>query len=166
MRANNIHKKKQKVKPPPEYPPLLYKEGEKMLPMGTSVRVALDNPVTLSGEKLSGRFRAGDIRWELKPRTVENILMRPNQPIYYIVSGITSTVYTRDKLQVVKETEVKPKQTKWIVEKIVGKKKQGRTIYYRVKWQGYDSSQDTWEPRENLMEDVPAMVQEYEDSHR
>ena len=33
--------------------------------------------------------------------------------------------------------------------------------YYYVKWLGYDEK--TWEPKSNLMQDVPDLIKEYED---
>ncbi|GMF48402.1 unnamed protein product [Phytophthora fragariaefolia] len=34
--------------------------------------------------------------------------------------------------------------------------------YYRVRWLGLPPAEDTWEPRERLMEDIPDVVKEYE----
>ncbi|GMF46729.1 unnamed protein product [Phytophthora fragariaefolia] len=34
--------------------------------------------------------------------------------------------------------------------------------YYRVRWLGFPHAEDTWEPRERLMEDIPDFVKEYE----
>jgi len=50
----------------------------------------------------------------------------------------------------------------YIVQKIIGKKKIKGKIYYRVKWKGYPESDATWESRKNLIEDVPILVNEYE----
>ncbi|KAE9021647.1 hypothetical protein PR001_g11842 [Phytophthora rubi] len=35
-------------------------------------------------------------------------------------------------------------------------------MHYRVCWLGFPPSEDTWEPRERLMEDTPDIVKEYE----
>jgi hypothetical protein len=39
------------------------------------------------------------------------------------------------------------------VEKIIEKRKKGRSIQYLVKWKGYDEDQNTWEPVKNLQND-------------
>ena len=36
------------------------------------------------------------------------------------------------------------------VENIIDSKRFGRTIKYRVRWKGYDETDDTWEPFENI----------------
>ncbi|KAE8978981.1 hypothetical protein PR003_g25815 [Phytophthora rubi] len=35
-------------------------------------------------------------------------------------------------------------------------------MYYRVRWLGFPPAEDTWEPRERLMEYIPDVVKEYE----
>ena len=36
------------------------------------------------------------------------------------------------------------------VEKIVDKEVDGGRVFYYIKWRGYDESDNTWEPEENL----------------
>ena len=50
------------------------------------------------------------------------------------------------------------------VEKIVGKRNYANEIQYFVKWLGYDESQNTWEPIENL--NCEQLIKEYEDEHK
>ena len=48
------------------------------------------------------------------------------------------------------------------VETILGHRKKhskGASVEYNIRWKGYDSSHDTWEPVENL--DCKAMLDEY-----
>ena len=127
-----------------------------LIPKGTQVRVILDRPTASDGSVLHGkRFRAGDRRYENIVRTVEQIVLKPKNPPLYIVSGIDGVAYTKAQLQVVK-TEAKASkkaQTKFIVERIVGKRKRKGRVEYEIKWKGYPSSENTWEPRQQLLDD-------------
>jgi hypothetical protein len=51
---------------------------------------------------------------------------------------------------------------KFIVEEIQSKKNEDGEIMYFIKWEGYDESESSWEPRTNLIKDVPHLVREYE----
>mgnify|MGYP002345036373 FL=1 len=43
------------------------------------------------------------------------------------------------------------------VEKVIGKKVVGGVVSYRIKWVGYPSYANTWEPMENLEEALDAI---------
>ncbi len=145
-------------KPPPERD-----IREAIIPVGTLVRYALDAPINIPDErKLIGTFRAGDVRWSIKPVKVTEFFLRPDQPVLYAVEGNKTNTYTRDQLQVYDETEYKPSPRKFIVEAIVDTKKVRNQIFYFVKWKGCDSKDNTWEPRAQLLKDIPALVKQYE----
>lgn len=74
-----------------------------MLKEGTKVRVILDKPKNVLGEKQSGKFRVGDARWESEVRTIVQQIVKPGQPPLYLVSGISDTAYTKAQLLVVGE---------------------------------------------------------------
>ena len=133
-------------------------EGE-LLPIGSKVRVLLDNPKSVSGKKLHGNFRASDIRWEVEPRTIEEYILRIDQPPMYIVSGITNCVYRRQQLQVVSDDETKGVQRKFIIDKLLRRFTEKRVVKYEVLWSG---GEKTIEPRAHLMKDVPQLVLEFE----
>ena len=139
--------------------------------IGDKVRVALDAPktVTEKHEKLHGKFRASDIRWDSTPRTIENIILNPGMPPLYKVSGITKAVYTKNQLQLILPNEqlpntniIRKNQNIFKVEKILERKKVGNKIFYKVKWVGYPESESTWEPRANLLQDVPRVIERFE----
>ena len=136
-----------------------------LLNVGDKVRIILDEPrsATLENKKLHGKFRKSDIRWEINTRTISQVLLRPNQPPMYLVDGIDNTAYTRNQLQLVSNEEKNPPasiQRKHIVEKLLQKKKIKNRINYLVKWKG--TTAQTWEPRTNLIKDVPEMVKEFD----
>jgi len=140
-------------------------DNENLLMEGSLVRVLLDKPVNIiNGERLIGKFRAGDIRWSLKPSKIIRMQLIPNQPPLYKIEGY-EPLYTGSQLQVITKQNLPPSdmvQKKFIVEKILEKKKIKNVINYLVKWKDYDKT--TYEPRTNLIKDVPEIVSEYEKS--
>lgn len=48
------------------------------------------------------------------------------------------------------------------VEQILDKKTTDGKVYYYLKWFGYDDSENTWEPEENL--DCPQLIEDFERS--
>lgn len=177
-KINNKDAKKKYKKPEDEY----QCEGDAcfLLNKGDKVRVALDYPIdVVTGKKLHGPFRATDIRWTKEPRTIMEVLINVNNPPMYLLDdpkqpdGIdTSAAYTKTQLLPVKDNEQLPTKEsirpiidddgveKYVVEKILKKKKiKGKTMY-EVKWVGYDET--TFETEKNLKEDVPEMIKEFE----
>ena len=136
-----------------------------VMPNGTSVRYQLDEPINhLTGHKLHGNFRSADIRWSVKPTTIERCQLMPNQPILYKIKGKTA-LYTRNQLQIVNvKSELPPDtiQKKFIIEEILEKKKIKNKIMYLILWKGYKDA--TWEPRTEIIKDVPEMINTFEES--
>lgn len=93
-------------------------EGDscKMLEIGTKVRVQLDEPKESTGQKLSGKFRKSDIRWDPKIREIKQVLIKPGSPPMYLLDGKEagdkkvdfSAAYTKNQLQVVPKDEKLP----------------------------------------------------------
>jgi hypothetical protein len=83
-----------------------------LIPEGTEVRVALDKPreVFTTNEKLHGKFRMTDIRWNPEPTKITYINIEPNQPPMYGVERPKHVLFTRERLQIVeKDEELPPK---------------------------------------------------------
>ena len=151
----------------------------KLLAIGDKVRVALEFPIDpVTGAKLHGKFRSSDIRWNPKVRTIKEVLLKPNAPPMYLLDGtvgdrhITPIAYTKAQLNPVGVDEMLPnpniirgKPKQYIAEKLMDKKKIKNKIHYLVKWIGFDSKDNTWEPRTTLNKEVPELVQEYEDNN-
>jgi hypothetical protein len=59
---------------------------QKIIPLGTKVRVALDEPRDIADNKLHGKFRSSDSRWTTEIYTVINyIIIDTHEPILYIL---------------------------------------------------------------------------------
>ena len=153
----------QKRKPTNTYP-IASGDSNILLNEGDKVRVALDEPHDVAtGVKLHGKFRKSDVRWENKDRTVEHILLSPNSPPLYLISGKHSVAYTKHQLQLIPKGEQLPPlsaQRKFVIEKILGKKTIKRKLYYEVKWQ--HRIEPTWEPANVIKQDVPLLVKQFE----
>ena len=131
-------------------------EDDPILQIGTLVRVALDKPIESTGKRLSGKFRASDIRFDPDKEKILNVIISPDEPILYKVSGQNNlgVAYTYNQLQVVDENEQEPPSTvirgkpnQYIIKKILDKKKEKGRIYYKVQWRGFNGTTDaTWEP--------------------
>jgi len=145
------------------------------LSIGTKVRVIAEQPRDpITGAVLTGKFRASDVRWEIKERVIKQVLLKPGFPPLYLLDGTAGKIgvdpvaYTKNQLQVISKDEVYPKgkdvvrgkPTTYIIDHIVGKTRVKGKIFYRVKWRGYDEI--TLEPRTELIKDQPRLVQEFE----
>ena len=56
-------------------------------------------------------------------------------------------------------------EEEYVVEAITAHRKYRNRMQYRIKWKGYSSSEDTWEPESHLR-NAAAMLQEYKLKHR
>ena len=149
-----------------------------LLSVSQKVRVALDNPVDINNKPKYGGFRSSDHRWGTTIRTVKFVLMKPNEPIMYLLDGkfgdkkIEPTGYTRNQLQNVSTHEanneanaiapIPIEEDRFEFEKILDRKKTGNTVYYLIKWKGYHKKHATWEKRSELIKDIPQAVLTYE----
>jgi hypothetical protein len=154
-----------------------------ILSEGTKVRVALDAPIDVAtGKRLHGKFRETDIRYEIKPKEIKQVILQPNEPPLYLVSDAKGQTdhrqaYTKNQLLPVKADEQQPSATNirpvktvkgkqvYLVEKILDKKKENNRIYFLIKWKGFPSSYNSWEPRSELIKDIPILIKEFEKSN-
>ena len=61
--------------------------NDALLSEGTRVRVKLDEPISVLGKKLHGKFRTGDIRWDPEIRTIKKLILSSDQPPTYLLNG-------------------------------------------------------------------------------
>jgi hypothetical protein len=84
--------------------PLIDKSNKNdgVLDEGQKVRYKLDYPIDIAtGKRLHGTFRSGDIRWSLTEHKIDKVLLLPNQPISYLISGIKNKSFLRNELQLI-----------------------------------------------------------------
>jgi hypothetical protein len=145
--------------------------NDALLSEGTRVRVKLDEPISVLGKKLHGKFRTGDIRWDPEIRTIKKLILSPDQPPTYLLNGshgrlgVSRCAYTRKQLQLVPDNENPPpdsvirgKPERYIPERILKQRIRQGKLQYLVKWERYPESEATWEPADSLKEDVPNLI--------
>lgn len=103
--------------------PIVTASSQEILPIGTEVRVKLEAPIDIvSGKKLHGTFRASDIRYEMKPRTITNFIIKDGYPILYNVDD-KFIGYTRNQIKPVEDEsfdaeKIKQKQVEKIQQQL------------------------------------------------
>ena len=164
---------------PKEHDEEIKAEGDstKLLDIGTQVRVKLDAPRQMLGEHskaLSGRFRATDVRWHPKIRTIVDVILKPAFPPMYLLDGdqtdkhVELVGYTRPQLQVVNEVQNDPPgkivirgdPKTYVVKKILDRRIKNNKYEYLIQWRGYD--EQTWEPRDALTETIIKTIEAYD----
>jgi len=161
--------------------PVCKKDSCDLIPVGTKVRVIADKPIDpVTGQRLPGNFRSGDLRWERTVRTVTQQILKPGNPPLYRVGGPPQTsakgqskfdmkgvAYTKGQLQVVSDEQKTPESTqrKWVVDKLMLEKKimnnpeYGRVVHVLVKYKGHPPE---WQPKKMLQADVPDKVKQWD----
>jgi len=79
-------------------------------------------------------------------------------PMYSMILTKINPRDARNRFNHLKRSLKTPDQ--YIIEELVRRFKKGKGVFFEVKWVGY--KQTSIEPRKNLMEDVPLLVQQYE----
>lgn len=70
-----------------------------LLQMGDKVYVVLEKPLDVNNNKLSGKFRTGDYRYDKQVRTIiGRVYTYSGNPIRYVVSGIDNATFARSEL--------------------------------------------------------------------
>ena len=142
-----------------------------IIPLGTKVRIILDEPRDIDQQKLHGKFRDTDHRWTTEIYKITSYIFDPHQPILYKTNRPLKknerVSYTRKQLQIVGDEEEDPDPivirggpTQYIVKTLLNKRKYKGKIQYLVKWKGFNKDSDnTWE---NIKELPKNAVEKYE----
>jgi hypothetical protein len=135
-----------KKKKKPDKPLLAPNRKITLLHVGDEVRISLDNPETIDGKKLHGKFRASDIKWSPQTYKVTGVMFEPNQPIMYATNA-DQHYRTFEQLLKVGQPELyfeeEPKAVgtvepeRYEVEKILDRRKKGIAYEYLIKWKNY-----------------------------
>jgi predicted house-cleaning noncanonical NTP pyrophosphatase (MazG superfamily) len=165
----NSQKKKKK-----EVPVLLPKDKKvNLLSVGDEVRILLDNPESMDGKKLHGKFRASDIRWRPKTYQITGVMIQPDEPIMF-ATNYDHHYRTYQQLLKVKEPQLyfqkeeqpvgKVESDRYEVEKILERRKKGQSYEYLVKWRNYPKKDATWSERKDLIKDIPNLIKRFDET--
>ena len=120
-------------------------------------------PLSALGHNQStDKFREGDYRFNLtEPRKIIRVIPDKSVNFRYVLEGLNNVSYTENQLR----KADKQKASKYIFEKILDKRKNGRFIEYLIKWKGYKIKDATWQKRTQLIEDgLKSEIANYEKS--
>jgi hypothetical protein len=144
-------------------PPMLNLEHPPKYKVGDLVYRRLEKSINDSGQQNHDkRFRAGDVRYEMVPRKIKQVVLysSPN-PYRYILETIPSVSYAEQELLPAENETAE----KYRIKKIVGKKTEKKKTYYLVHWQGFKVADATWEPKQQLIEDgFQNVLNDYDES--
>ena len=141
---------------------------QEMIPLGSIVRVKLDEPRDIAENKLHGKFRSGDHRWSIEKYKVVNYIIDPLEPVLYIINKKLKpgehVAYTAKQLQVVSPNEEEPpgdialngmKPNQYVISKVKDFRKNGKTNQFLIQWKGYPKKINwTWENQRDLPKTV------------
>jgi|688.fasta_scaffold414365_2 hypothetical protein len=129
---------------------------------GDIVYVKSEIPLNALGKKQADltRFRTGDYRFVKVPKKIIKVIpFSGDIPYRFIVEGKPHVSYTPDELI---KAEKQENETKYVVEKIIGKKRINNKIHYLIKWKNYKTKDATYEPEKQLIEDgFKEMIDEF-----
>jgi len=139
-------------------------------PFKTKYNISVGDKVRLAIEK--DKIRKSDIKYTKEIFTVHKVVWGKGQkPAKYKVKDehgeVLKGYLSYEQLQKIDKVENtgKTPDVYYIVEKLLKKRKYRGQVQYFVKWKGYPHSENTFEPREKLLEDVPDMVNKFDEEH-
>ncbi len=153
-----------------------WKEEQKILPMGTRVRIQLTEPKDFKERGIKGHFRAGDIRYGQDIYKINGFVFDPHSPVLYKLNKKLKkhehVAYTRQQLQLVKDDEMDvsakelgvkiPDDGEFAIKKLLQKRTHGRRTEYLVFWKGYPITDATWQYKSKIPK---SFVDTYEEGY-
>lgn len=131
----------------------------------------------VGADKDKQRFKVGDkVRVQLLKRSQDGTYWTKNiftiksashpknnlTAVQYRLEGDDSIYYNHDLQLVQKVENEKTEPDTWEISKLIRPSIQDDKPGYIVRWKGFKPSDDTFEPRDNLIEDVPKLVNQFE----
>ena len=148
---------------------------QKLIPVGTNVRIILDEPRNYKETKLNGTFRSTDQRWYQDIYKVTGYIFDPHEPVMYKTNKPLKeherVAYTSKQLQIVPENEEDPNpisirtpnsKQEFAIKKLIDKRVQGSKTEYLVMWKGYTQADATWLYKSKIPK---SFVDKYEAEH-
>ncbi|PKC51750.1 chromo-domain-containing protein [Rhizophagus irregularis] len=117
-----------------------------LLSEGTRVQVKLDEPILVLGNKLHGKFRTGDIRWNLNIRVIKKMILSPEQLPTYLLNRPHGRLGQPER---------------FVPERILRHRIRKGQDQYLVKWERYPDTEATWKPASRLKEDVSDLIHKF-----
>jgi len=153
-----------------------WKENQKILPIGTRVRIQLMEPKDFKERGIKGHFRAGDIRYGQDIFKIVSYYFDPHAPVLYKLNHKLKknqhVAYTRQQLQVVKNDEMDvsakelgvkiPDDGEFAIKKLIDKRTRGNRTEYKVFWKGYPITDATWQYKSKIPK---SFVEAYEEDN-
>ena len=146
--------------------PLVNLDKPPKFKVGDIVYRLLDQPINALGhQEATANFRTGDYRYDKRtPHKILKILYYSGSfPYRYIISGVPNASYNEDQL---KKASPEEKEEKYVIKEILGHRRTKGVMYYQIWWKGYPKKEATMEPRENLLNDIPKQLEEYDKLHK
>ncbi len=139
--------------------------------IGDKVFRKLEKPKDALGKNQNtSNFRAGDFRWELKPREIVRVLPYPKQ-FRYIIQGFKNVSFTEAELRPAENIQA-PKQYDskgnevYTVKDIIGKKIINKKIHYLIWFEGEKKTESQWISEKDLIEDgLKDEIDEYNENN-
>ena len=148
---------------------------QKIIPIGTNVRIILDEPRNYKETKLSGTFRSTDQRWYQDIYKITGYIFDPHEPVMYKTNKPLKehekVAYTAKQLQIVPDNEEDPNpisirtpnsKQEFAIKKLIDKRVQGSKSEYLVLWKGYTQADATWLYKSSIPK---SFVAKYEAEH-
>lgn len=148
---NNI--KKSTKKQNESIKPILFKKGDKV-----RLKLEADN------NQKENEYWTRDVFTIYKVIKPRKEYAKPYYLVEYDGEKYTEKLYNEDLQKIDKVENPIQEPNKFVISKIVSKKKVKGKVFYEVKWK--NQKETTWEPESNLMMDIPKMVNKFNNASK
>jgi hypothetical protein len=155
----NAEFQQEPYKPDVDKPIIVNNYTKDLIPIGTTVRIKLEAPKdVVSGAKLHGTFRTGDLRWSKELHTISHVILNPDTPPLYLIDGDDHPARSKYELMVSDGKEARPNSNKAYAQEVVSQKKIDGRLHYEIRW---EDGTKTFEPRTEMIKQIPDLIKEF-----